>query len=134
MFTWNNVYNYDRQFRIFISEHPKRNWGIILQKAWTFFLNEKLSQGVNLGQGSNLARLPKTDSKRKGKICYRYNRGNCTYGLNCKFDHRCGFCDKFGHGGVNCRKAGFNQEARKQNIRDNREKGVERNFEKKERN
>ena len=38
-------------------------------------------------------------------ICYKFNRGRCTYGFNCKFEHKCAICGKFGHGACNCRKA-----------------------------
>ena len=27
------------------------------------------------------------------------------YGLNCKFEHKCAICGKWGHGAYNCRKA-----------------------------
>ena len=38
-------------------------------------------------------------------ICYKYNRGRCTFGFNCKFDHKCAICGKWGHGAFYCRKA-----------------------------
>ena len=39
------------------------------------------------------------------KLCFDYNRGQCTFGKRCKFDHRCSFCNKFGHGAHICQKA-----------------------------
>ena len=37
--------------------------------------------------------------------CRWYNCRHCSYGLNCKFDHRCSVtkCGKFGHGAFMCR-------------------------------
>ena len=38
-------------------------------------------------------------------ICWKFNMGKCTFGLSCKFDHKCALCLKFGHGAHNCRRA-----------------------------
>ena len=96
-FVWRNVYSYDIDFRLHMSENPEQNWGIILQQAWTVHMQDRLTPGT---AGSS--------SKGGGflgrKICWKYNRGKCTYGFNCKFDHKCGICGKFGHGSHNCRK------------------------------
>ena len=53
--------------------------------------NMQISKGH--GQASSL-----------GKKCWKFNKGKCTYGFNCKFDHRCGICNKFDHGAHNCRR------------------------------
>ena len=44
-------------------------------------------------------------SKCEQEPCKRFNKGHCSYGLRCKFDHRCSIpkCGKFGHGAHNCR-------------------------------
>ena len=39
------------------------------------------------------------------KLYFDFNAGYCSYGAGCRFDHRCSFCLKFGHGSFNCRKA-----------------------------
>ena len=39
-----------------------------------------------------------------GNICKRFNRGHCTFGPSCRFEHRCKYCKKFGHGIHVCRK------------------------------
>ena len=39
------------------------------------------------------------------RLCFDFNHGSCTFGKRCKFDHHCSFCNKFGHGSYNCRKA-----------------------------
>ena len=40
----------------------------------------------------------------KKEPCRRFQRGWCNYGLNCKFEHRCTICNKYGHGAHLCRK------------------------------
>ena len=104
-FAWDNVYRYDREFRIHMSRHHTRKWSVILQQAWSMFLKDKISsnnfeRGVGQsGQGNG----------PRCKLCFDFNRGNCTFGKKCKFDHRCSFCNKFGHGSFNCRKANANK-------------------------
>ena len=39
------------------------------------------------------------------KLCIPFNQGHCKFGKSCRFDHRCSFCGKFGHGIFNCMKA-----------------------------
>ena len=34
-YPWESVYAYDHEFKIHMSKYPSRNWGIILQQAWT---------------------------------------------------------------------------------------------------
>ena len=93
-YQWENVYRYDREFRVHMAKHPCRSWSIILNQAWTMFLKDKnhRSDGGYNGKAS------------KREICYRFNKNKCTYGNKCKLDHRCGICSRFGHGALNCRK------------------------------
>ena len=97
-YIWDNVYSYDRRFRLHMANHPSRSWAIILQQAWSIELcvKQAIKSPVNL-----------PDSKpgsAKGKVCYKYNRGKCSYGFNCRFEHKCGVCGKTGHGSHNCRR------------------------------
>ena len=41
-YIWENVYNYDKEFRIHISHHPERSWSVILQQAWSMRLKRSL--------------------------------------------------------------------------------------------
>ena len=53
----------------------------------------------------------------EGKIsepCRCFNRGKCSFGSNCKCEHHCSYCFKFGHGSVNCRKATADREKNNQ--------------------
>ena len=104
-FAWDEVYQYDREFRMHMSENPDRNWGIILQQAWVLCLKtpagNSQQQMFNPVTSSQQGGAPKSDRK----VCFRFNRGKCTFGSRCKFDHKCGICGKFGHGAYNCRRA-----------------------------
>ena len=101
-FTWENVYLYDRDFRLHLSRYPQRSWAIILQQAWTMRLKDRNGHsGGYASQGkSNEGR-----SKNRRDVCWRYNRGRCSFGASCKFEHKCAVCGKFGHGVHICRKA-----------------------------
>ena len=109
IYVWENVYSYDKEFRMHLAKHPERSWSVILQQAWSMKLCDWLyTRGeisVSNGQtDKNLGGLTK-----KGKInepCKRFNWGNCNFGPNCKFEHRCAYepCGKFGHSILNCRK------------------------------
>ena len=98
-YTWENVYMYDRDFRLHMSRHPQRSWAIILQQSWSVRLRDRLryenNSDRNFGRNNN----------KKRDVCWRFNRGKCSYGLNCKYDHRCSNCNKFGHGAHNCRRS-----------------------------
>ena len=88
LYTWENVYLYDREFRRHISRHPTRSWGVILQQAWTMILKDRLRSGDNaFFQKGNFA--AGKGNKKDREPCRRFNKGRCTFGLSCKFDHRC---------------------------------------------
>ena len=99
-YIWDNVYMYDKEFRLHMSRNPSRSWGIILQQAWSLRLRDRISV-QNYSQFS-----PGNGNRAKvNEPCRRYNRAKCNYGANCKFEHRCSYCYRFGHGSVHCRKA-----------------------------
>ena len=103
---WDNVAAYDREFRRHIARHLLRSWGIILQQAWTFHIKDKSSSQTRGNEQRNEWGTP----GRKKELCWRFNRGKCSYGMNCKFDHKCGACGKFGHGAHSCHKLGHNSD------------------------
>ena len=93
---WENVLAYDREFRRHIARHPYRSWAVILQQAWTMLLKDRLKQDFHKSGSSK---------GHKKQICKRFNRGTCTFGLSCRYEHRCEVpkCGKFGHGAHICR-------------------------------
>ena len=48
-FTWENVYLYDRDFRMHISRFPNKSWAVILQQAWTMRLKDRNSRDQGKG-------------------------------------------------------------------------------------
>ena len=111
-FVWENMYSYDIDFRLHLSKHPGRNWGIILHQAWTMRMKDRLKFTGNSGnhafsESSSTGGRPysRNNSGKRKKICWKYNAGQCTYGFSCKFEHKCGICGKFRHGAHICRKA-----------------------------
>ena len=98
-FMWNNVYRYDKEFRIHLSNYPQRNWGVILQQAWSVYLKDRITPKFQDQQKSPV----NGGAGRKKEICKRFNKGKCTKGYRCQFDHRCLKCGKFGHGEHICR-------------------------------
>ena len=95
-FIWDNVYRYDKEFRMHLSNFPSRNLGVILQQAWSIYLKDRIQKSYDdrsNGNGCN---------KRK-EICKHFNKGKCTSGYRCNYDHRCLNCGKFRHGAHICR-------------------------------
>ena len=102
-YIWDNVYHYDKEFRMHVSKYPQRSWYIILQQAWSMCLKDKLIEEN---------RTPHSKAGKKFREpCRRFNRGKCTYGVKCHYDHRCAIkkCGKFGHGAHVCRLRDENQ-------------------------
>ena len=99
-FVWENVYQYDKEFRLHISKFPHQKWSVILQQAWSMCLKDRLK---SFKSGKNQANEGKVVKIKEP--CKRYNRGKCTFGPNCKYEHRCSIerCSKFGHGVHICR-------------------------------
>ena len=104
-FPWENAYAYDVIFRRHMSKFPTRSWGIILQEAWSLQMRTKnfSHSSASSSNGSFVKDQKKRDPRRD--LCWKFNLGRCTYGVGCKFKHRCSLCLKFGHGSNSCRRA-----------------------------
>ena len=72
-FAWDNVYLYDKDFRMHLSKHPGRSWAIILQQSWTLRLKDRYTSGGGASKSVSGDR-----SGRKRDICYRFNREKCS--------------------------------------------------------
>ena len=102
-YVWDNVYCYDREFRLHLSLNPGRSWSVVLQQAWNMYIKDRiLGTKRSFGEEQHSESSPASGGGKK-KLCYSYNLGCCQYGTCCKFDHRCAFCSKFGHGSQSCR-------------------------------
>ena len=115
-YVWENCYSYDIDFRIHMSNHTERSWAMVLQKSWSFRLNEKLQSSDFMSRNSGDRRsFGKSSASSSSDYCRRFNRGKCTYGASCRFEHRCFHCHKFGHGIHNCRKHKVEKDTRNNN-------------------
>ena len=110
-YVWDNVYAYDKEFRMHISRHPERSWLVILQQAWSMRLKDRLSGANQLATGSGYDKRTgsngndnKSPKHKSTDACKRFNRGYCKFGASCIFEHKCLFCGKFGHTILTCRK------------------------------
>ena len=97
-FTWENVYMYDKDFRLHLAKYQKRSWAIILHQAWAVRLKDKIQVSSNSSGHSG-----SVGNSRK-EICKHFNRGECNSGSDCRYEHRCSYCFKYGHSVINCRK------------------------------
>ena len=43
-FVWENVYWYDKEFRMHLANFPERSWAVILQQAWLICLRDRIRQ------------------------------------------------------------------------------------------
>ena len=79
-YVWENVYAYDKEFRYHIPRHPSRSWAVILQQAWTMLIKDRIRpEGLSRNNRGH----------RSGEVCKCFNRGKCSFGLSCRYDHRC---------------------------------------------
>ena len=102
-YVWENVYLYDIDFHFHIGKHPQCSWAIILQQAWSMRLREKLNKQSTHAASPGLHNNNNNSSREP---CWCFNKGRCTYGKKCKFEHKCMMCNKYGHGTFNCRCGG----------------------------
>ena len=101
-YIWDNIYSYDKDFRLHLAQFPNRSWSIILQQAWAIHLKDRLKQSDNFRNGRN--HHSRSNSGNDDNICKRFNKGRCSFGVSCRYKHRCKYCKKYGHGIHNCRK------------------------------
>ena len=111
-YVWENVYSYDKEFRLHMSKHPGRSWSVILQQAWSMKLKDRLYKSsefnhasANNGSNYNSGNRSRNSTGSIKEPCRHFNRGKCKFGASCHFEHRCSYCNKFGHRFFNCRKA-----------------------------
>ena len=119
-FTWENVYDYDKDFRLHLAKHPQCSWAIILQQAWSMRLRDRVRHDTPNNRQQYQAQQTGDNSFSKSKspindYCRRFNKGKCNLGQECSFEHRCTYCHKFGHGVIVCHKLMFDKEKSKKN-------------------
>ena len=110
-YNWDNVYLYDKDFRLHMSRHPSRSWALMLQQSWTLRLKDRIIRHENNNRTFN----DSSKSSPGSGHCRRFNRGKCSYGHTCKYEHRCYYCNKVGHGVVACRQMKYDRNDRDRN-------------------
>lgn len=105
VYIWENVASYDRVFRRLMHDNPGRNWGLIFQQAWSLELRTPLPYLLSNPQGAQARRSNGNNGRGQRELCRKFNNtGKCSFGQSCKYDHKCAFCGKFGHGEIKCHK------------------------------
>ena len=89
-YTWENVAYHDYTFRKNMEKHPNRSWAKTFVHMWNIALCDPIRQ-QNSGSNVNVR-------GRGRKPCWRFNKGHCPYGAQCKFLHVCTFCEGTSHG------------------------------------
>ena len=120
-YVWENVSQYDLVFRQLMGAYPSRSWANIYHQMWNLSMKEPIHRGGNQwnnhgygsnnsnnsfgsggnrGSGSGSAQSAKA---RRSKYCWKFNK-NRTYDADCRFEHKCKFCDATEHAFHNCPK------------------------------
>ena len=84
---------------------PHRSWAKVYTQMWNITLNEPIKKFNESGSGNNYHNSQRNgNGRKKDSFCWKYNKNNCTYGKNCKFEHKCSYCGISGHPVINCHK------------------------------
>ncbi len=103
-YRWSQVYTYDKLYRRKISKKPETLWDQVDTNSWLMELGEPMAKQLQQGQAGEV--------KPKKSVCNIYNRkGSCSFKGDCRYEHKCSVCGKFGHPAVKCyRKVGYPKE------------------------
>ena len=101
-FVWDNVALYDYHFRKNMERNPRRSWAKTFTQMW----NVDLREHKMVGQVGQRGDKPSQSNKN---VCWKYNKGNCPYGIHCRFDHRCSYCFGRSHTSQVCRRKKGNE-------------------------
>ena len=104
-FVWENVAMYDYYFRRLMEKHPNRSWARTHTQLWTLTMKDHVNaKYLGFQLGNNNAGTSSGKKTLKELCCWRYNRGKCTRGDDCKFEHRCSLCGSPSHIMINCHR------------------------------
>ena len=103
IFNWDNVARYDYVFRQLMATKPHRSWAKVYTQMWNITLNEPIKKFNDNGSNGNGNYKP-NNTNRRDSFCWKYNKSTCTYGKNCRFEHKCSYCGVKGHPVGNCHK------------------------------
>ena len=102
-FSWENVAYYDFTFRQLMATYPERSWSIIYIQMWNLAMRDSLPSGGSGGRNNGHNNTGHQDRSfgNKGSrsdYCWRFNKTKCKFGSKCRYEHKCYYCDGFGHG------------------------------------
>ena len=114
-YTWSNVAEYDFAFRQLMAKNPMRSWSKIYVQMWNMCLTEVIKRNnfsfshrnQNQHNNNHSTQSGPSSSKQNGgkskpNYCWKFNKGKCKFGSNCKFVNRCSYCDSPAHGLNSC--------------------------------
>ncbi len=92
---WSAVTSYNQLFRQYLADFPKCSWAMVDQDL---FMTELVPHRLPAQfRGQQPRGSPASGDILRTGVCNMFNRGNCTWGKKCRYDHRCTTCNKFGH-------------------------------------
>ena len=104
-FIWENVAYYDYTFRQLMSVYPQRSWATTYNQMWNLAMKDHITsrpfQGNSFGGGGG-----GSDNPARAEYCWRFNKNRCKFGSKCRYEHRCFYCDGYGHGKLSCNRRG----------------------------
>ena len=99
-FIWDNVASYDFTFRQLMAAYPHRSWARTYGQYWNLCMRDPIGSRHG-GAGNNNS---KNSKRNRDNYCWTFNKNKCNNGANCPHEHRCLYCDGWGHGMYNCFK------------------------------
>ena len=95
-FKWDSVLAYDYQFCQYITEYPTMSWGIKNAELYLEYFNGYTALPPKVPKNFSPGNHPKGSGTL---ICNNFNKGLCTWGKSCKFEHK---CKSTGHPAIKC--------------------------------
>ena len=111
IFSWDNVAKYDYVFRQLMAEKPHRSWAKTYTQMWNITLNEPIKKfqengngkGGN-GHGNGHGNNTNHSKRKRDPTCWKFNKNACTFGKECRFEHKCSYCGSYSHPAIQCNK------------------------------
>ena len=103
-YIWDNVANYDYTFRQLMSNNPQRSWCRTYNQYWNLSMKDHIVNQIKGGNNYGQSNQKRQSSNKKNDHCWKFNKGACTQGKNCKWIHKCKYCDSTDHSFNNCNK------------------------------
>ena len=111
-YSWMNVMEYDITFRQMMGVNPHRSWGKTYTQMWNICMTEPLVKTGGRYQGGQPQGHTSQGPPRgvshprstKPDYCWKFNKGKCKFGSDCKFVNWCSYCDSPAHSQNACPK------------------------------